>query len=85
MGLKKVGSELKAYKKTYTSKDYTPWAYKNTESKLLKDLPPCTFGVPIIDYFNDPTVRHLLHIPDSVQAWDFCTSDITYNESPKGS
>jgi len=52
----------------------------------LQELPPCTFGEPIIEYFNDPLVRNQLHIPDTVkQAWDMCTSGITYKQNNRGS
>lgn len=76
MGLTKVGDELKTYKKSYTAADYTPWLYdnKHKDGKRLRELPPCTFGEPIIEYLNSATVRSLLHIPDTVQAWDLCTS-----------
>jgi serine carboxypeptidase-like clade 1 len=50
--------------------DYTPWVHKklNKEGKLMgyNDLPPCTFGVPIIDWINRADVRQSLHIPDKV-------------------
>lgn len=70
---------MKAYKTSYTSKDYTPWLYRNQNKKNLQELPPCTFGTPLIEYFNDPTVRDLLHItPVTDQAWDMCTSGISY-------
>ena len=86
MGLSKVGNELKAYKKGYTSQEYTPWLYRHfgdEEKKRLLDLPPCTFGIPLIDYFNREDVRSLLHIPTTVQAWDMCTSAITYHSDYK--
>ncbi len=53
--------------------DYTPWYFKklygkNYKEKMLKDdgLPPCTFGIPLMDWANDPTVREQLHIPDYI-------------------
>jgi hypothetical protein len=60
--------------------DYTPWL-KNS----LGELPPCTFGVPLIEWANDATVREQLHIPDYVQAWDMCEGDIDYTINPEGS
>lgn len=60
MGLTKVGNELKAYKKGFTAMDYTPWAFRHfndEQKKRLMELPPCTFGIPLIDYFNTPEVR----------------------------
>jgi hypothetical protein len=85
IGISRVGSEMKTYKKSFTARDYTPWAYRAADPKHLKELPPCTFGLPIIDYLNSATVRTALHIPDSVQAWDLCTESITYQESHLGS
>ena len=69
-----VGGELKTYKKFYTALDYTPWLYKRNPvlRQQLQDLPPCTFGTPIIEYLNDPTVRSSLHIPHSARGWDMC-------------
>ena len=32
--------------------------------KKLRDLPPCTFGKPIIEYFNRADVRKDLHISE---------------------
>jgi hypothetical protein len=49
-----VHGEVKKYRKTYTSKDYTPWLYDKTRvGKLRGSLPPCVYGVPIIDYLNN--------------------------------
>jgi len=68
IGLTRLGNEIKTYKKSFSSMDYTPWLYKNAneDKKHLKELPPCTFGTPIINYFNDATVRTQLHIPTTV-------------------
>jgi hypothetical protein len=86
MGLSKVGNEIKPYKKSYSAADYTPFLYKGKHAKkMLRDLPPCTFGNPIIEYLNSAAVRQALHIPANVQAWDLCTSSIGYTESVKGS
>lgn len=86
MGMTRVGNDIKAYKKTYTAKDYTPFLFKNhPQGKILKEVPPCVYGTPIIEYFNSDVVRKLLHIPDKVQAFDFCTDKITYNIGQKGS
>jgi len=56
--MSRVGNEIKAYKKEYTAADYTPFLYKGkSDKKHLKDLPPCTFGNPIITYLNSAAVR----------------------------
>ena len=44
--------------------------------KRVRDLPPCTFGFPIIKYLNNATVRTNLHIPETVANWDLCNMDI---------
>jgi len=63
----KLANEIKTYKKAATARDYTPWAFHtDSEGKHLYELPPCTFGEPIIEYFNNPNVRTLLHIPTTV-------------------
>ena len=64
---------------------YTPWLHHGKPSHMLKELPPCTFGTPILDYLNLAEVRAELHIPSDIQAWDLCTSDIEYVIQPKGS
>lgn len=87
IGFTKVASDIKAYKKSYSSADYTPFLYnhKKNSDKKLKDLPPCTFGNPIIAYLNSPQVRTALHIPNEVQAWDLCTEKIGYTPLAVGS
>lgn len=97
-GLQVVGGELKSYNKSATAKDYTPWAFHarkqaatkrvmSTEEgeESLNELPPCTFGEPVIEYLNRKDVRAALHVPNSVQAWDMCTSNIDYTIQEKGS
>jgi len=71
------GSAANKFKKIYTAADYTPFlAKKKPESHRLSMLPPCTFGVPITDYFNRADVKAALHIPSDIQAWEFCTERI---------
>ena len=69
-GLAVVGQELKTYKKFYTASDYTPWvprkSYNESSGENLGELPPCTWGAPIIKYLNGKDVRKALHIPDKV-------------------
>lgn len=76
---------MKTYKTSYTAKDYTPWAFPKLDKKHLGELPPCTFGEPIIEYLNRADVRSLLHIPTDVQAWDLCADNFNYTESKNGS
>jgi len=84
IGFSKVGNQLKAYRKHYTAADYTSWAThkllrKNNETHRVKNLPPCTFGQPIIDYLNSADVREALHIAESASAWDLCNDTINEN------
>lgn len=64
------------YKRFFTAKDYTPFVFKKSSSskKALKEVPPCVYGQPIIDYFNSADVRTALHIRDDAKAWDLCRS-----------
>jgi len=80
MGVAKVGEHLKFYKKGFTAMEYTPWLYRHIaqDEKHLQSLPPCTFGIPLLEYFNSETVRTALHIDDSTQAWDMCSDSIFY-------
>lgn len=75
-------------KKGFTARDYTPWLFRSNKDKGLvrssKDeasygeLPPCTFGIPLMDFMNDATVREQLHIPTYVQSWTMCKDDFNY-------
>lgn len=65
--------KTKKVKQGFTAKDYTPWLFKNNRRDdkprvkgSLGELPPCTFGIPLINWANNATVRKQLHIPDYV-------------------
>jgi hypothetical protein len=78
IGSVEIGDEIKTYRRHYTTRDYTPWAFTGKASRTGKlsdvnPLGPCTFGQPFIDFINNPKVRELLHIPTKVQAWEMCT------------
>jgi len=78
-----VTPHAKRPKKTQVSSaDYTPWVKKSYQTN---ELPPCTWGNPLIEYLNSDEVRTNLHIPSSIQAWDLCTEDIFYVIEPQGS
>ena len=68
---------------------YTPWVKPNmTEgSKILTELPPCTWGTGLLNWMNLADTRKAMHIPDYVQAWDLCQSSPTwsYESQPEGS
>jgi carboxypeptidase C (cathepsin A) len=63
--------------------DYTPWLFKghnraprvSSTGEDLGELPPCTFGQPLIDYLNTPKIREQLHIPDYVGDWTMCAGE----------
>lgn len=47
----------------------------------MGELPPCTFGGPIVKYLNDPEVMNALNIPENIprfntttKTWDLCRS-----------
>jgi hypothetical protein len=84
VGLAKVGNEIKTYKKGFTALDYTPWLFRHVpeDKKHLMELPPCTFGEPLIEYFNSEEVKTKLHIrTDLASAWDMCTSAANWRYS----
>lgn len=78
VGFKKVGNEIKTYKRFASQHDYTPWLNINPRphEKKLKDLPPCTFGQPIIDYLNREDVKEALHVSPHAKEWDMCNMNI---------
>merc|ERR1719384_2420318 len=51
----------------------------------LRELPPCTYGSGLLDYLNLDVVRQALHVPNNVQAWDLCTTEIDYTTGEQGS
>ena len=76
------------FKKVFTAADYTPFLHqKKSDSHKLNMLPPCTFGMPIMDYLNRADVRAALHVPSDIQAWELCTERINvgYRRNPNGS
>lgn len=80
-------------KRGMTAKDYTPFAFPNDEflEKHEMDgasLPPCTFGTPLMEYFDRVDVRTALHIPESnptIGPWEMCTSGIDYTRGAEAS
>lgn len=82
---------FKKAKKGFTAKDYTPWRFPKDNDESNDDpadsLPPCLYGVPVVDYMNRDDVRRALHIPDGVQDWEMCTSASNwhYIDEPRGS
>lgn len=79
-------SPYKPKKRFVTDADYTPWVKKGRGSES-NELPPCTWGNPLIEYLNNVDVRSNLHIPTTTQAWDLCVSSPTWNYviEPQGS
>ena len=71
----------------FTQNDYTPWLKRPVREgdKMLRELPPCTYGSGLLNYLNLDVVRQALHVPNDVQSWDLCTNEINYVIQPKGS
>jgi len=73
-------------KKGMTAADYTPWLYPKSRRDAgaaadpLGDdtLPPCTFGTPLMTYFDRTDVRTALHIDADIGPWLMCTNGIDY-------
>ena len=71
-------------KEGFTAADYTPWLFQNFNSKNLKEVPPCVYATPILNYLNSDSVRASLNIPADAPAWDLC-ANINYNNALAGS
>ena len=72
-----VNGEMKRYQRGVRLEQYTPWLkthllFKEAASQL-------SFGDPMADYLNRADVRAALNIPQSVQAWEGCTSNPLFN------
>ena len=76
-------------KKGFTARDYTPWLFRGSNKgkglvrssknePSVSELPPCTFGIPLMDFLNDATVREQMHIPAKVQPWEMCKDNFNY-------
>lgn len=50
----------------------------------VSEMPPCSWGTPLEDYFNREDVRTALHVPEYVQNFSFC-GDINYTMNETGS
>lgn len=77
MAMKMVDGQLKTHKRFSSAREYTPWIFGKGD--VPDELPPCTFGGPLIEWANNEKVREQLNIPSKVQAWDLCTSAKTWN------
>lgn len=75
-------------------RDYVRWAGPSKEVRDKYDLdtdggdlPPCTFGTPLMSYFDQQDVRDALHIRSDIGAWVMCTGppNFMYTELPQGS
>lgn len=78
LGEAMINGELKTYKRGYTFEEYTPW---------LKDLPGkrILLGDYTSDYANYNDVREALHIPETMPAWEACSSTLQYYPQPEAS
>lgn len=62
-----------------TSNKYTPFAMG--ARKNLKVVPPCVYAKPILDYFNNDTIKAALHISPKAAKWDLCQDAFNYTSS----
>jgi len=72
-------------RKGVTAAQYTPWLFTEEQLADSSGLPPCTFGEPIMEYFDRDDVREALHVSDKIGEWELCTSNIQYTRGAKGS
>lgn len=50
--------KLTTKKKVNSARDLTPWLFpKSGELEGSNELPPCTFGEPILEYLNNATIK----------------------------
>ncbi len=77
IGSVEIGGETKYYKRGHTVSEYTPWLKSEHHDRIL-------LGDFLTDYINREDVRKALNIPDSIQAWEDCSS-IDYTALAKGS
>lgn len=75
--------QMYGQRKGVTAQQYTPWIFDGVEG--ASTLPPCTFGEPIMAYFDRPDVRAALHISDLIGEWELCTNNIDYTTQADGS
>jgi hypothetical protein len=61
------------------SSQYTAFRGQHTnQHRNLKEIPPCVYGGPILDYFNNPLVRKQLNIKNESAKWDLCSDTLNY-------
>lgn len=90
-GKPRLQSAAETHRRAYTAQEYTPWLtqfklQKEDESvKQPRELQSCTWDKPMEDYMNDLTVRDLLHIPQTANAWTGCTKKVVYTVGERGS
>jgi len=68
-----VNGHEKTYKSGFTFSEYINW---------LGDMPLYQAAQPLLgtflsDYVNRPDVRRALNIPDTVQGWSMCSSEVS--------
>jgi carboxypeptidase C (cathepsin A) len=59
-----------------TSEKYTPFLKSKNP---LSVVPPCVYAEPILEYFNNQTIKDALHIsPKAAAKWDLCADAFNY-------
>lgn len=76
-----IGGEEKTYKRGYTMKEYTPWAQHIFNSARSNDI----ISDYVSYYMNLPETRAAFNIPDSVQAYEECSSTLQYHVQDEAS
>lgn len=69
----------------YTAADYTPFLFKRrNQAKRLREIPPCVYAAPVLEYLNKKDVREALHIHKDAKEWDLC-APVDYTRGKDGS
>ncbi len=71
----KIGDEIKTYKAGFTFQEYIGWVGEMSIYQAQQPL----LGVYVTDYINRADVRTALNIPNSVQGWSTCNSEVSAN------
>lgn len=66
-----------------TASKYTP--FLGSPKKALKVVPPCVYAKPVLEYFNNDTIKTALHILPQAAKWDLCQDDFNYTSAQNAS
>lgn len=71
------------YQQGLTASKYTP--FLTHAKKNLKVVPPCVYAKPVLDYFNNETIKTALHILPQAAKWDLCQDAFNYTSAQNAS